>query len=64
MAAFLALALLFDPLRDYFALIDPPSGMLIMMAVVVGATGMLLPVVWRLGNRVIGWAESHVNMIR
>ena len=59
MAAFLALALLFDPLRDYFALIDPPSGMLIMMAVVVGATGVLLPVVWRLGDRFIGWAESR-----
>ena len=60
MAAFLALALLFDPLRDYFALSDPPSGTLIMMAVVVGATGVLLPLVWRLGNVVIGWAESRI----
>ena len=60
MAAFLALALLFDPLRDYFALSDPPSGTLIMMAVVVGVTGVLLPLVWRLGNVVIGWAESRI----
>lgn len=60
MAAFLALALLFDPLRDYFALSDPPSGTLIMMAVVVGATGVLLPVVWRIGDRLIGWAETRL----
>jgi hypothetical protein len=62
MSSFLALTLLFDPLRDYFALVDPPSGTLIMMGFVVGATALLLPVVWRLGNMVITWAEPRLGI--
>ena len=61
MAAFLALALLVQPLKNYFLLVDPPSGMLIMMAVTIVATGLLLPLVWRLGDRVVGWGEQRVE---
>jgi hypothetical protein len=60
MAAFLALALLLDPLRNYFALVDPPSGMIVMMGVVVAATGALLPAVWKLGDRAVGWFERRI----
>jgi cation-transporting ATPase E len=60
MAAFLGLALVLDPLRNYFVLVDPPSGTIIMMAVVIAATGLLLPVVWRLGDRVVGWGERSL----
>jgi cation-transporting P-type ATPase E len=61
MAAFLALALLFQPLKDYFKLVDPPSGILIMMAATVAATGALLPLVWRLGDKIVGWAERRIT---
>jgi cation-transporting ATPase E len=61
MAAFLALALLVQPLKNYFLLVDPPSGMLIMMAITIVATGLLLPLVWRLGDHVIGWGERSVE---
>ena len=61
MAAFLALALLVQPLKNYFLLVDPPSGMLIMMAITIVATGLLLPLVWRLGDRVVGWGERSVE---
>ena len=60
MAAFLGLALVLRPLRNYFVLVDPPSGTTIMMAVVIAATGLVLPAVWRLGDRVIGWSERLV----
>ncbi len=61
MSAFLALALLFPPLRDYFKLVLPPSGTLVMMAIVVAVTGLLLPVVWRLGDHVVGWGEQRIQ---
>ena len=60
MAAFLGLALVLRPLRNYFVLVDPPSSTTIMMAVVIAATGLVLPAVWRLGDRVIGWSERLV----
>jgi cation-transporting ATPase E len=60
MAAFLGLALVLDPLRNYFVLVDPPSGTIVMMAVVIAATGLSLPAVWRLGDRLIGWGERTV----
>ena len=61
MAAFLGLALVFRPLRNYFVLVDPPSGTIIMMAIVIGATGLLLPLVWRLGDWSVGAAERRIN---
>ncbi|MCU1388374.1 MAG: metal transporter ATPase [Ilumatobacteraceae bacterium] len=61
MAAFLALALIFDPLSNYFKLVDPPSGTIIMMIVVIVATGLLLPIVWRLGDRLVGVGEKHLQ---
>jgi cation-transporting ATPase E len=64
MAAFLALALVFEPLRNYFALDEPPSGMLIMMTIVVGSTAVLLPYVWRLGDRVVGWGEARITDVQ
>jgi cation-transporting ATPase E len=57
MAAFLGLTMVFAPLRDYFALIDPPRGTVIMMAVVIAITAVLLPLVWRLCDRLIAWGE-------
>jgi hypothetical protein len=57
MTAFLALSLTVDPLRNYFELVDPPRSTLIMMGIVIAATGALLPAVWRLGNHTVGWGE-------
>ena len=62
MAGFLALALIFRPLRDYFKLVDPPRGTLVMMALVIAAAGLLLPFVWRLGDRVVAWGERHLHL--
>ena len=31
-----------------------------MMGVVIGITGALLPVVWRVGDRVITWGEARL----
>ncbi|MCU1395903.1 MAG: metal transporter ATPase [Ilumatobacteraceae bacterium] len=64
MAAFLALALYLDPLSNYFVLVHPPSGMVIMMAVVIVATGVLLPWVWRLGDWVVGQGERRLDSRR
>jgi cation-transporting P-type ATPase E len=64
MATFLALTLIIDPLRDYFDLEDPPLGTLIMMAIVIGATALMLPVVWRLGDRLVARAERYVDARR
>lgn len=61
MTAFLALTLILDPLRDYFELVDPPRGTLIMMAIVIAATAVLLPVVWKLGERAVGWGETIID---
>ena len=59
MAAFLAGCMVIAPLREFFELVDPPRDTVIMMLVVVGITGLLLPVVWRLGDVVITWAEQR-----
>ena len=64
MTAFLALTLLVDPLRDYFDLKDPPRGVLIMMGVVIAATGLLLPLVWRAAEVVIAWGERRVTAFK
>ena len=58
MTAFLALTLIFDPLREYFELVDPPRDTLIMMGVGILCTAFLLPVAWRLGDRTVAWAEQ------
>ena len=64
MAAFLGLALVLRPLRNYFVLVDPPFRTIVMMGVVIAATGLSLPAVWRLGDRVIGWSERSVRRSR
>ena len=64
MAAFLGLALVFEPLRNYFVLVDPPSGTIIMMAIVIAVTGVLLPLVWRVGDRLVGAAEKRIDARR
>ncbi len=64
MTAFLALTLIADPLRNYFELVDPPRGTLIMMGVVVAATGLLLPLVWRVGDRAVAWGEKVLDRRR
>ncbi|MEO6123837.1 MAG: cation-translocating P-type ATPase [Ilumatobacteraceae bacterium] len=61
MTTFLALTMVIEPLRNYFALVDPPRGTLIMMAIVIGATSALLPVVWKFGERLVGWGEAIVE---
>ncbi|MEO7398542.1 MAG: HAD-IC family P-type ATPase [Ilumatobacteraceae bacterium] len=61
MTAFLALTLVLPPLRRYFELVDPPRATLIMMGVVIATTGVMLPVVWRLGDALVGWAETVVQ---
>jgi cation-transporting ATPase E len=64
MAAFLGLTMVFEPLRDYFELVDPPRGTLVMMAIVVAITAVLLPLVWRLCDRVIAWGEARLGARR
>ena len=53
MAALFGLCMVVPFLRDYFELVDPPAGTVVMMAIVVAATAALLPVVWRLGSHVV-----------
>ncbi len=65
MAAFVGLCVIFPPLRNYFALVDPPARTMVMVGVVVLITGLLLPLVWRLGDAVVArgeqWQESRQN---
>ena len=60
MVGFLVLTLTFDPLRDYFDLEDPTAPAFVMMGIIIAATGLLLPVVWRIGDRVITWTERAI----
>lgn len=57
MAAFVAMCMVVPFLRDYFELVDPPAETIVMMGVVVAATGVLLPFVWRLGDRIVSHGE-------
>ena len=58
MAAFLALCTALEPLRKYFELDDPPAGTMWTILVIVAITGLLLPAVWRLGDRSVAVAEG------
>ena len=58
MACFLAACMAIPLLRDFFQLVDPPRDTVIMMLVVVAITGLLLPLVWRLGDVAISWGEQ------
>ncbi|MGH9134866.1 MAG: HAD-IC family P-type ATPase [Ilumatobacteraceae bacterium] len=60
MATFLALTTVFDPLRDYFAIVDPPRGTMIMAIAVIAATAVLIHPVWLLGDRAVGWGERRL----
>jgi cation-transporting ATPase E len=60
MAVFLGLTMVFEPLREFFELVDPPKETIMMMAIVIAITGALLPVVWRVGDRVITWGETRL----
>ena len=64
MSAFLALTLIIEPLRNYFELVDPPRATLIMMGIVIAATGVLLPLVWRLGDAAVAWGEGMLHRRR
>ena len=57
MAAFLALTTVFDPLRDYFEIVDPPRDTMLMALAVIAVTALLMQPVWWLGDRVVGWGE-------
>jgi cation-transporting ATPase E len=57
MACFLALTMTLGPLRDYFDIDNPPRSMQIVMAVIIAATGLLMPVVWRLGSGIVSAGE-------
>ena len=64
MAVFLALTMVVEPLREFFELVEPPKETIIMMAIVIAITGVLLPVVWRVGDRVITWGETRLTAWR
>ena len=59
MAAFLALCTIVAPLRRYFELVDPPARTMVVIGVIVALTGVLLPFVWRLGDRTVAWGERR-----
>ncbi len=61
MASFVGLCMVVPFLRHYFDLVDPPAGTVVMMVVVVAVTGALLPLVWRLGDRVVAHGEHVVG---
>jgi hypothetical protein len=67
MAAFLALCTALEPLRKYFELDDPPAGTMWTILVIVAITGLLLPAVWRLGDRSVavaeGWYHSRQSQL-
>ena len=48
---------MFDPLRDYFEIVDPPRDTMLMALAVIAATALLMQPVWWLGDRVVGWGE-------
>ena len=64
MALFLGLTMVLEPLRDYFALVEPPRGTVSMMGIVIAITAVLLPIVWRLCDRLIGWGEVRFTAWR
>ena len=57
MAVFLGLTMVFEPLRDYFELVDPPRDTMLMALAVIAATAVLMQPVWVLGDRVVAWGE-------
>jgi cation-transporting ATPase E len=58
MASFLALSMVFPPLRHYFDLVLPTRPVVIWMVVIVAAEAVALPLVWRLADRVVGRFEK------
>jgi cation-transporting ATPase E len=60
MATFLALTTVFDPLRDYFEIVDPPRNTMLMALVVIASTAVLMQPVWVLGDRFVGWLERRL----
>jgi cation-transporting ATPase E len=64
MAVFLGLTMVFEPLRDYFELVDPPRATLVMMAIVVVLIALLLPLVWKLCDRLIAAVEGRLGTRR
>ncbi|HRE00751.1 MAG TPA: hypothetical protein PLV68_05595, partial [Ilumatobacteraceae bacterium] len=64
MAVFIALTMIVPFLRDFFEIVMPPSGTVVMMTVVVAITAALLPVVWRVGERAVGWGEQVLQRRR
>ncbi|HEX4982967.1 MAG TPA: hypothetical protein VFV63_14770, partial [Ilumatobacteraceae bacterium] len=60
MATFLALTTVFDPLRDYFEIVDPPRGTMVMAIAVIAATAVLMQPVWVLGDRAVAWGERKL----
>jgi cation-transporting ATPase E len=60
MATFLALTTVFDPLRDFFEIVDPPRDTMLMALAVIAATAVLMQPVWLLGDRVVAWGERRL----
>jgi len=60
MAAFLTLTTIFDPLRDYFEIVDPPRDTMLVALAIIAATAVLLQPVWLLGDKVVGWGEGKL----
>jgi hypothetical protein len=50
----------FDPLRDYFEIVDPPRNTMLMALVVIASTAVLMQPVWVLGDRFVGWLERRL----
>ena len=60
MVAFLTLTTVFDPLRDYFEIVDPPRDTMLIALALIAATAVLLQPVWLLGDKVVGWGERRL----
>lgn len=60
MAAFLALCTVTPFLRNYFAIVDPPARTMVMAVIVIVVTGLLLPVVWKLGDKLVSHGERKL----
>jgi cation-transporting ATPase E len=59
MATFLALTTVFDPLRDYFEIVDPPRDTMLMALVVIAVTAVVMQPLWLLSDRVVAWGERR-----
>jgi cation-transporting ATPase E len=60
MATFLALTTVFEPLRNYFEIVDPPRDTMLMAIAVIAVTAVVMQPVWLLSDRVVAWGERRL----